>query len=173
MPPLSLYLSLSLCLSLSLSLPAASPHLDKVSPLESPIKRLIRSQHISDSQNPQAWSSRICTCCNDMRSYCLGLWCPYILFRRNAEVLEGRRWIGPCLMHVWLWSVAARVGYSVTHGTLFGFPISCVPCYAYVYRKILRSKHNLEDASFDDVIKGANIARAHKSATLQIWHAGG
>ncbi|KAH7279804.1 hypothetical protein KP509_37G038000 [Ceratopteris richardii] len=105
---------------------------------------------LTNSQNPQAWSSSICTCCNDMRSCCLGLWCPCILFTRNAEVLEGRPWTDPCLMHAWLWSVAAGVGCSVTHGTLFGFPISCIPCYAYGYRKILRSKHNLEDASFDD-----------------------
>ncbi|KAH7428318.1 hypothetical protein KP509_10G086900 [Ceratopteris richardii] len=146
---------------------------DKFAPLESPTQQLIRSQHISDSQNPQAWSSGICTCCNDKRSCCLGLWCPCILLRRKIEVLEGRPWTGPCLMHALLWSVAARVSYCVTHGTLFGFPISCIPCYAYGYRKIPRSKHNLEDASFDDVIKALKIAGAHKSSTLQIWHSGG
>ncbi|KAH7279803.1 hypothetical protein KP509_37G037900 [Ceratopteris richardii] len=132
---------------------------DNSAPLDSPINWHIRSQHISDSHNPQAWSSGICTCCNDMRSCCLGLWCPCIIFTRNAEVLEERPWTGPCLMHAWLWSVAAGVGYSVTHGTLFGFHVSCIPCYAYGYREILCSKHNLEDANFDDVIKGYSSLR--------------
>ncbi|KAH7284747.1 hypothetical protein KP509_34G068700 [Ceratopteris richardii] len=121
-------------------------------PLASPTERLIRSQHLSASINPQPWSTGICACFNDMKSCCLGLWCPCILFGRNVEVLEGRPWTGPCLMHALLLSVAAGIGYSLTHGTLLGLLVSCVPCYACGYRKILRTKYNLEDAPCGDFL---------------------
>ncbi|MCO5614057.1 hypothetical protein L7F22_068338 [Adiantum nelumboides] len=125
---------------------------DDYAPLASPTERLIGSSQISAHPHSQAWSSGICACCDDMRSCCLGLWCPCILFGRNVEVLEGRPWTGPCLMHALLWSVAAGIGCSVTHWTLLGLLASCVPCYACGYRKILRSKYNLEDAPCGDFL---------------------
>lgn len=121
-------------------------------PLPSPTRRPIETGHLFTQQPPYRWSSGICACCDDMNSCCLGLWCPCVLFGRNVELLEGRQWTGPCLMHILLWGIATGIGCSLTHGTMLGLLGSCVPCYACGYRKMLRAKYDLEDAPCGDFL---------------------
>lgn len=96
------------------------------------------------------WTSGICACFDDLPSCCLGLWCPCILFGRNVEMLEGRPFVGPCILHFLLWGVLA-FGCS-SYGLPLGILGSCVSCYACGYRKGLRTKYNLEDAPCGDFL---------------------
>lgn len=75
---------------------------------------------------------------------CLGCWCPCVLFGQNVEMLEGKPWIGPCLMHFLLWGVVTGLCCALTEGTIVGVLGSCVPCYVCSYRKALRTRYNLE-----------------------------
>eukprot|EP00246_Nothoceros_aenigmaticus_P008645 TRINITY_DN23518_c0_g1_i1.p1 TRINITY_DN23518_c0_g1~~TRINITY_DN23518_c0_g1_i1.p1 ORF type:complete len:205 (+),score=9.79 TRINITY_DN23518_c0_g1_i1:217-831(+) len=109
-------------------------------------------QNLNASGQFQAehWTSGICACFDDLPSCCLGLWCPCVLFGRNVEMLEGRQWVGPCLLHFLLWGVLA-FGCCAQQSP-FGIIGSCVSCYACGYRKGLRTKYNLEDAPCGDFL---------------------
>lgn len=121
-------------------------------PLPSPTREPNGTGHHFTQQTQQPWSSGICACCDDMNSCCLGFWCPCILFSKNVELLEGRHWTGPCLMHILLWGIATGIGCSLTSGTMLGLLGSCVPCYACGYRKILRTNNDLEEAPCGDFL---------------------
>ncbi|BBN06715.1 hypothetical protein MPTK1_3g23350 [Marchantia polymorpha subsp. ruderalis] len=103
-------------------------------------------------QGQLRWSSGICACCDDVPICCLGCWCPCVLFGQNVEMLEGKPWIGPCLMHFLLWGVVTGLCCALTEGTIVGVLGSCVPCYVCSYRKALRTRYNLEDAPCGDFL---------------------
>ncbi|XP_068660366.1 protein PLANT CADMIUM RESISTANCE 10 isoform X1 [Aristolochia californica] len=110
------------------------------------VPRSTVSSHQQVSHDPTQWSSGICACCDDMQSCCIGLFCPCVLFGKNAEFLGAESWTGPCMTHFILWGLVNGLCCMLTDGLLLGIPGSVVACYACGYRKSLRAKYNLQQA---------------------------
>ncbi|XP_068660367.1 protein PLANT CADMIUM RESISTANCE 10 isoform X2 [Aristolochia californica] len=115
------------------------------------VPRSTVSSHQQVSHDPTQWSSGICACCDDMQSCCIGLFCPCVLFGKNAEFLGAESWTGPCMTHFILWGLVNGLCCMLTDGLLLGIPGSVVACYACGYRKSLRAKYNLQEAPCGDL----------------------
>ncbi|KAL0453354.1 UNVERIFIED_CONTAM: protein PLANT CADMIUM RESISTANCE 10 [Sesamum latifolium] len=115
---------------------------DAEADLVSPTELIPAAQHIKNG--PEQWSSGICACFDDMQSCCIGLVCPCYLFGKNAEVLGSGTLMGSCMMHFILWALVNTFCCMLPEGFVLGIPGCFVACYACGYRKILRSKYNLE-----------------------------
>ncbi|KAL0339889.1 UNVERIFIED_CONTAM: protein PLANT CADMIUM RESISTANCE 10 [Sesamum radiatum] len=115
---------------------------DAEADLVSPTDVIPAAQHIKNG--PEQWSSGICACFDDMQSCCIGLVCPCYLFGKNAEVLGSGTLMGSCTMHFILWALVNTFCCMLPEGFMLGIPGCFVACYACGYRKILRSKYNLE-----------------------------
>ncbi|KAI3446607.1 hypothetical protein Pfo_003272 [Paulownia fortunei] len=117
-------------------------HSDAVSGPVPPGDARPAQQHINNG--PGQWSSGICACFDDIQSCCIGLFCPYYRFGKNAEVLGSGTMVGSCMTHFVLWALVNTFCCVFTEGILLGLPGCFIVCYACGYRSTIRSKYNLQ-----------------------------
>ncbi|KAI3446608.1 hypothetical protein Pfo_003273 [Paulownia fortunei] len=79
---------------------------------------------------------------------CIGLFCPYYRFGKNAEVLGSGTMVGSCMTHFVLWALVNTFCCVFTEGILLGLPGCFIVCYACGYRSTIRSKYNLQRRFF-------------------------
>ncbi|KAI3806636.1 hypothetical protein L1987_22547 [Smallanthus sonchifolius] len=98
----------------------------------------------TDNDAPILWSSGICACFDDLQSCCIGAICPCYLFGKNAEFLGSNTFMGSCTTHCIICGLINSCCCLASGGLLLVFPGCFAACYAFGYRKALRTKYNLQ-----------------------------
>ncbi|KAJ7954296.1 Plant cadmium resistance 2 [Quillaja saponaria] len=83
------------------------------------------------------WSTGLLDCCSDIETCCLGIWCPCVMFGRNAEIID--RGTSSCCAQ-------GTIVYLLDMFTYLG----C--CYTCTYRKKLRKQYGLDEDPCGDCL---------------------